>query len=308
MRYWWASQGKNYKHVAQVGDLWTCQASGGRRRVDRELILEIRAGDLVFHYGDEYLRAISEADSSWRPLVRPPYYPRLPGEGDEGWQVQTTPVITGLVIHFSEVASVVSHGSPGPLDRTGRPMQKFLSVLEAVDAGALLSLIGADLGEAASAVGGSERVWGGEATSAIREALARRSRRLCANTCWPEKLKRNVPSAAGDCPRSSLSRPISTLAISWMRTAAGGSGRLRCSHAVWAATPYSKRATSPSTGQASSNHQGRPWSVICALRSRRSWGDGAAPTPGGRHLRSPAMQHGSQHETLPDRRGRAALV
>ncbi|MCC6495696.1 MAG: HNH endonuclease [Propionibacteriaceae bacterium] len=174
MRYWWASQGKNYKHVAQVGDLWTCPASGGRRRVDRELILEIRAGDLVFHYGDEYLRAISEADSSWRPLARPLYYPRLPGEGDDGWQVQTTPVITDLRIHFSEVASVVSHGSPGPLDRTGRPMQKFLSVLEAMDAGALLSLIGANLGEAASAEGGSQRVWGGEATSAIREALARR--------------------------------------------------------------------------------------------------------------------------------------
>lgn len=174
MRYWWASQGKNYMHVAQRGGLWTCPPAGGRFRPDRELIKEIQPHDLVFHYGRNYLRAVSEATASWTPWRRPEHYPKKPGEHDDGWFVRTEPLIRNLEIPRDSLSKVIHHGAPGPLDVTGKPMQKYLSNLRPDDAAGLLHLAGSDAvpaGEHDAETGG--RTWSGEHTSMIRETLAR---------------------------------------------------------------------------------------------------------------------------------------
>lgn len=142
MRYWWASQGKNFQHVAQHGNLWTCPPpTGGRARPDRELIKKLAPGDLVFHYGGRHLRAISEVTADWTPHPRPEHYERQRGESNNGWLVATTPIIRELEVHFEILAELVTHGSPGPLDRNGRPAQKFLSTLGPEDAHALLQMV-----------------------------------------------------------------------------------------------------------------------------------------------------------------------
>lgn len=175
MRYWWASQGKNYQHVTQQGGLWTCPSATGHSRPDRELIQQLAAGDLVFHYARKQLRAISEVENSWVPRQRPPHYSPKPGEGDDGWFVETVPILRELAIPLSELAELIGHGSPGPLDVNGRPMQKYLSELEPGDAASLLQLVQADIHsiEGLGAPGG-DITWTGSSTSFVREALARR--------------------------------------------------------------------------------------------------------------------------------------
>lgn len=175
MRYWWASQGKNYKHVAHTGNLWTCPSASGRSRPDRKLIQELAPGDLVFHYARMELRALSKVTAAWVHWPRPEHYPAKPGERNDGWLVETEPVVLDLETPLGALTEVVSHGSPGPLDVNGRPMQKYLSELEPGDAIALLQLIGVDVAqdEDGSAKADDGQVWRGTNTSVMRDFLAR---------------------------------------------------------------------------------------------------------------------------------------
>lgn len=175
MRYWWASQGKNFQHVTHRGGLWTCPSATGHSRPDRELILQLEPGDLVFHYARTQLRAVSEVMASWVPRQRPPHYNSKPGEGNDGWFVDTVPILRNIAISLSELAEVISHGSPGPLDVNGRPMQKYLSELEPGEAASLLQMVHSDLADHGDEVEPeNDQVWGGQSTSILREVLARR--------------------------------------------------------------------------------------------------------------------------------------
>lgn len=175
MRYWWASQGKNFQHVTQSGGLWTCPSATGHARPDRELIQHLATGDLVFHYARTQLRAVSEVAASWVPRQRPPHYNPKAGEGNDGWFVDTVPILRNVAIPIDELAEVVSHGAPGPLDVNGRPMQKYLSELKPGEAASLLQLLHADLDEfAGDAEPENDQVWAGQSTSILREVLARR--------------------------------------------------------------------------------------------------------------------------------------
>lgn len=71
MRYWWASQGENYQDVAQTGDLWTCPRANGGHLRSRRFIFDLAPGDLVFHYAEMELRAVSEVTTPWVPSPRP---------------------------------------------------------------------------------------------------------------------------------------------------------------------------------------------------------------------------------------------
>lgn len=175
MSYWWASQGKNYQHVAHTGNLWTCPSASGRSRPDRELIKVLAPGDLVFHYARSELRALSEVTAAYVHWRRPEHYPAKAGEGNDGWLVETTPIVWDLEIPLGDLTDVVSHGSPGPLDINGRPMQKYLSELRAADAAGILQLIGSDvIPEEDGAEAAAGDMWIGASTSVVREALARR--------------------------------------------------------------------------------------------------------------------------------------
>lgn len=176
MRYWWASQGKNYEHVAHTGNLWTCPRQNQRPLKSRQFIFDLSPDDLVFHYGNKALRAVSKVTASYVDWPRPEHYPRGEGEGDEGWLVRTEPLITSLHIPLQELQQVVSHGTKHhPLDRDGWPNQIFLAKLWPSDAVAMLQLAGTTVDPRDD---GAERAsnptWHGESTSVIREVIARR--------------------------------------------------------------------------------------------------------------------------------------
>ena len=129
----------------------------------------------MFHYARKELRALSEVTDSWVPWHRPAHYPAKEGEGDEGWLVRTEPVAVDLQVPLSVLTELVSHGSPGPLDVNGKPMQKYLSVLKSADAVALLQEARAGFAPTQEgAKAGVDRVWAGTMSSAVREVLVRR--------------------------------------------------------------------------------------------------------------------------------------
>ncbi|MDM7891412.1 hypothetical protein [Curtobacterium caseinilyticum] len=100
--------------------------------------------DVVFHYGRQYLRAISRVTAPWVAAPRPPGYPKIrSGDLDEGWLVRVEPVVTELSIGFDELRDVVGSGPGRPFGKDGRPAQKYLSTITEAEAATLLDRIGA---------------------------------------------------------------------------------------------------------------------------------------------------------------------
>src|SRR5699024_3592752 len=129
MRYWWASQGKNFQHVAHKGNLWTCPRAGGAPLRSRRFIKDLSPGDMVFHYGHGALRALSEVTASAVPFPRPEHYPPDAGEGDDGWLVESDPLLPHLQVPSVELASVLHHGGDRPLDVSGAATARGLHEL-----------------------------------------------------------------------------------------------------------------------------------------------------------------------------------
>lgn len=85
-QHWWVSQGYNYDIAIEQQTLWSLPKKG-RDLPDRRLLKEMSVGDVVLHYADNYLRAVSVVRSEWRPASRPVGYRMRPGDGDDGWLV-----------------------------------------------------------------------------------------------------------------------------------------------------------------------------------------------------------------------------
>lgn len=143
-QFWWVSQGYNFDIAIQQQTLWSLPKKG-RDLPDRRLLKEMRTGDAVLHYADLYLRAVSVVRTPWRPAARPEGYRMRPGDGDDGWLVEVDVQETGLNLHFRDVASFISTGNPGPLDKNGTPRQVYVARLDAGEAKALLHAAGASL-------------------------------------------------------------------------------------------------------------------------------------------------------------------
>ncbi|GAB3547486.1 hypothetical protein GCM10027404_09660 [Arthrobacter tumbae] len=171
INYWWASQGVNYRTVIPLGTLWTCPRANGRVDIARGLIKSLEPGDIVFHHAESFLRAVSRVSEPWRPWPRPEGYPLIfEGEGDDGWLVKVDPIRTDLQLHYKRVAQLIRVGGSAPLDRNGRPQEKYLSALSEEDGLALLAEL--DLPAPGTTDGGSlfgrpDEFWEGESTDAV---------------------------------------------------------------------------------------------------------------------------------------------
>lgn len=171
VNYWWASQGDNYRIVIPLGTLWTCPRHDGSVDVARGLIKSLEPGDIVFHHGEKFLRAVSRVRDSWKPYLRPEGYPnKREGEGDDGWLVTVDPIRTDLMLHFTRVAQLIRVGGSAPLNINGKPQEKYLSALSEEDGLALLAELGlpsfGTTGEG-SFFGRPDEFWGGGDTDAV---------------------------------------------------------------------------------------------------------------------------------------------
>ncbi|RVW06210.1 hypothetical protein [Rhodococcus spongiicola] len=143
MAFWWATQTTNHEEAIEQGSLWTARNNKGKLKEARRPILEIQPGDIVFHYSNNYLRAVSVATAPWCHADRPKGYPTRPEDDrNDGYLVAVDPIVTGLEIHRERVAELLPHGAPGPLNRVGRVARgKYLSRLKPDEAARLLGMI-----------------------------------------------------------------------------------------------------------------------------------------------------------------------
>lgn len=178
MQFWWASQGKNYAIAIGQGSLWTTPWHDGTLRKDRALIKDMRVGEIVFHYANGNVRAVSRVVADWVPGIRPDGYPKVSDRDlDAGWLVRVEPIATGLKLGFHELSSLITVGAPGPLDKDGSPQQKYLSAINGVDGRNLLHKLGINIEAGATAVDGEahrEEIWDLGATDAV--SIGRRRR------------------------------------------------------------------------------------------------------------------------------------
>lgn len=148
MNYWWANQGNNFSVAIEQRTLWTCPRADGRRTPDRECIKDMQTDDIVFHYAQGEIRAVSRVTHDWRPARRPAVgYETDSDDHDEGWLVRVEPIADDLHLPLSEVAEVVEHGRRyGPLNARGGVNVKYLFELTPTEGERLLELAGVDAG------------------------------------------------------------------------------------------------------------------------------------------------------------------
>ena len=138
--FYFANQKTNYDQVIKTKTLWTCPRPKGALKESRRLIKDLRRDDVVFHYKDGALRAVSTVVEEWSNCLRPLEYPARPGELNEGWLVRVEPIITGLELGYGELGTIITLGSPGPLNKDGSGgARKYLSRITAEDGQRLLS-------------------------------------------------------------------------------------------------------------------------------------------------------------------------
>lgn len=176
VNYWWASQSVNYPTVIRLGTLWTCPREDGSVDASRGLIKSLQPGDIVFHHYESYLRAASCVTESWKPWKRPEGYPIIfEGEGDDGWLVTVNPIRTNFMLHFKRVAELIRIGPGAPLNRLGRPQQKYLSALSEEDGLALLNELGLPAsGTGSEGLFGRPDDWDGGDTDGVSLGSVRR--------------------------------------------------------------------------------------------------------------------------------------
>jgi hypothetical protein len=186
MTYWWASQNRNYRTVIPLGTLWSRPTVTGAMRKDRTALKSMEPDDVVFHYGGACLRAVSRVVSTWIPSDRPPGYPigqPTDGVAEDGWLVRVEPFAVGLELHRDDVCGIVGWGSPGPLTRSGKPQEKYVSELRDADAVALLRRL--DLREPSRSVPGRPhedwRAWSGATDAEAMTTIRREQRALRAH-------------------------------------------------------------------------------------------------------------------------------
>ncbi|AIY03012.1 hypothetical protein ART_3413 [Arthrobacter sp. PAMC 25486] len=171
MRFWWATQNKNYDDAIAEGTLWTCPRPNGRKLDNaRSFIKELSAGDVVFHHAHSYLRAVSVVTDEWRNVQRPPAYsPARTGELDEGWLVKVRPVATDLQMHYTDAAKIIECGrKDAPFHRGARPAERFLSSLIQDEGLHLLDELGVAVLETDGAfLGRPDNWWSGQHTDSV---------------------------------------------------------------------------------------------------------------------------------------------
>jgi hypothetical protein len=148
MSYWWASQNKNYRTAIPDGTLWTRPQVNGVLPQERKNLQKLEPDDIIFHYGNAHVRAVSRVVAAAVDAPRPRGYPLGPREtnlNDTGKLVRVELITDGLAFHRDLVAKILTAGSPGPLSKLGVPREAYVSPLIAEEAQALLAALDVDV-------------------------------------------------------------------------------------------------------------------------------------------------------------------
>lgn len=147
MAFWWASQNKNFRTAIPNGTLWTRPRVNGVLPAERAALQKLELDDIVFHYGNAHVRAVSRVVAEAIDFKRPADYPRgsrETDENDDGKLVRVELLADQRALHRDRVAEIVTWGPPGPLTRAGVPREAYLTPLIDEEALIMLAEMGVD--------------------------------------------------------------------------------------------------------------------------------------------------------------------
>jgi hypothetical protein len=125
-KYWWVSQGDSFEQARKENYLWAPQGDKrGRAWFYWENVSKVKAGDVIFHYVDGAIRAVSVATADGAPTGR---VVREGGYTGKGWRAN-------VEIHELAQPVAIQHIGPrlqalnlekGPINRNGNASPGYL--------------------------------------------------------------------------------------------------------------------------------------------------------------------------------------
>lgn len=99
--YWWVVQGGNYTEERDLGILWApIRNKNGHRKAHWSSLERVSVGDVIIHYADVHVRAVSRVTHASIPAPKP--FPSTEWVG-EGWLVRTAYEELDTALHRDEI-------------------------------------------------------------------------------------------------------------------------------------------------------------------------------------------------------------
>jgi len=127
--YWWVNQGSSYDEARKKGFIWAPKATaGGRELFHWQNVSKVRTGDIIFHYADGALRAISKAQSNSYDAKN-----ELGGNqwSEDGRRVDADYRVLAKAVPIGEIGPELArlNMDKGPINRSGGVKQGYLFAL-----------------------------------------------------------------------------------------------------------------------------------------------------------------------------------
>jgi hypothetical protein len=124
--FWWVNQGSSYEEALNKGFIWAPKKNkSGRQLFYWENVSRVRSGDIIFHYADGNLRAISRAKNDGYDAKNELNNTEW---SDDGWRVDTDYRVLSKPITIKEVGPNLAafNLKKGPINKSGGVNQGYL--------------------------------------------------------------------------------------------------------------------------------------------------------------------------------------
>ncbi len=137
--FWWVNQGSTYKEAIYKEFIWAPKEGKTGSQFHHWLnVSRVKAGDIIFHYADSHLRAISKAKTNGYSARK-----ELGGDqwSEEGWRVDIEAVVLSKPIVINAIGPELAalNMEKGPINRSGSVNQGYLFELTQIAAQFLFS-------------------------------------------------------------------------------------------------------------------------------------------------------------------------
>lgn len=124
--FWWVNQGSTYEEAMQKKFIWAPKEGKNSSQFHHWLnVSRVKAGDIIFHYADSHLRAISQAKTDGYSAGK-----ELGGKqwSEEGWRVDIEAVVLSKPIVINAIGPDLAamHMEKGPINKSGSVNQGYL--------------------------------------------------------------------------------------------------------------------------------------------------------------------------------------
>jgi MoxR-like ATPase len=157
--YWWVCQGSSWSRARLGGYLWAPkQNEKGQVREYWTNLTKVRLGDIVFHYADKHVRAVSRVVHTAKDAARPDA--KDAAWENDGWLVEVQMEELDPIISLHEIPESERGDQVGPFDKNGEVKQGYLWPMRRDEAQLLLKRVqSGDLKQVAHVRLGEKSPW-----------------------------------------------------------------------------------------------------------------------------------------------------